>query len=86
MAKRLYIPLPNAAARSQQIKKLLGDVAHDLSAEDFVKIEQLSEGYSGSDLKNLCQEASLGPIRDVGADILKVQLHKVCLFEPLTFT
>lgn len=34
-----------------------------LIEENMVQIAQQSDGYSGADMRNLCSEASLGPIR-----------------------
>jgi len=66
-AKRLYIPLPNEAGREQLVTRLLGSVSHSVSAEEQVEIVARTAGYSGADIKNLCTEASLGPVRDVAA-------------------
>lgn len=38
---------------------------NDLTPDDINEIANLTEGYSGADVKNLCQEASLGPIRSI---------------------
>ena len=38
---------------------------NDLSDEDADEIARLTDGYSGADMKNLCQEASLEPIRSI---------------------
>lgn len=67
MPKQLYIPLPCAAARRQMILRQLGpggSVAAVLSAADVDKIVEKTKGYSGSDMKNLIQEACQGPVRD----------------------
>lgn len=38
---------------------------NNLTEEDINEIADLSDGYSGADMKNLCSEASLGPIRSI---------------------
>lgn len=43
---------------------------HVLSDDDLEKIASLSNGYSGADMKSLCQEASLGPIRSMSFDMI----------------
>lgn len=63
--KRLYIALPEAGARLTIVKNLLADMKHSLEEEDFNKVAELTEGYSGADVRQLCAEASMGPIRDV---------------------
>lgn len=63
--KKLYIPLPDFEARSSIIKNLLKKQNHGLSPQDIEEICRRTDGYSGSDMDNLCREASLGPVRDV---------------------
>ncbi|KAM0935885.1 putative microtubule-severing ATPase [Dioscorea sansibarensis] len=76
LTKRLYIPLPSAA-RAWIIRNLLEkDGLFKLSEEDTVAICRLTEGYSGSDMKNLVKDASMGPLREAlrqGIEITKLQ-------------
>eukprot|EP00891_Asterochloris_glomerata_P000599 jgi/Astpho2/599/e_gw1.00013.73.1_t len=67
MPKQLYIPLPCAAARRQMVDRLLGGVASQLSESERDRLVAKTEGYSGSDMRNLIQEACQGPIRDAVA-------------------
>lgn len=64
MPKQLYIPLPCAAAREQMIQRQLSGVKYSLSSSEQKKVVEKTEGYSGSDMKNLVQEACQGPVRD----------------------
>jgi SpoVK/Ycf46/Vps4 family AAA+-type ATPase len=66
MPKQLYIPLPCPQARRQLIHRQIGcdSVCADLSEADIVKIVEKTAGYSGSDMKNLIQEACQGPVRE----------------------
>lgn len=60
MPKQLYIPLPCEEAREQMILRQLGPagtVPSDLSAADLAKVVAKTAGYSGSDMRNLIQEA-----------------------------
>lgn len=52
------------------IKKLIRSESNNLSDDDFENISYLSDGYSGADIKSLCQEASLGPIRSMSFDMI----------------
>lgn len=61
--KRVYIPLPEAEARSYMIKLHLGDTPNDLEDEDFDSLGELTEGASGSDIKVLVKEALMEPLR-----------------------
>ena len=65
LSKRLYIPLPNSAARDALIKHHLNGLPHNLTQEDLKELVKLTVGYSGADLTLLCQDASLYPIREV---------------------
>ncbi|EYC08113.1 hypothetical protein Y032_0067g123 [Ancylostoma ceylanicum] len=63
--KRLYIALPEAEARLTIVRNLLSDMKHNLEDDDFDEVAKLTEGYSGADMRQLCAEAAMGPIRDI---------------------
>jgi AAA+ superfamily predicted ATPase len=72
MPKQLYIPLPCAEARRQMLARQLGagnqsQVATALNDADYDRIVERTEGYSGSDMRALIQEACQGPVRDAVA-------------------
>ena len=69
LAKRLYIALPDHAARVYMLRKLLATVANDLTPAQFDEMGTRTAGYSGSDITNLCQDAALGPIRELQATL-----------------
>ncbi|XP_072979034.1 ATPase family AAA domain-containing protein FIGL1 [Typha angustifolia] len=77
LTKRLYIPLPSSEARAWIIRNLLEkDGLFRLSEDDTVAICKLTEGYSGSDMKNLVKDASMGPLREAlqqGIEITKLR-------------
>ncbi|RLM98967.1 fidgetin-like protein 1 [Panicum miliaceum] len=85
LTKRLYIPLPSSEillhhgceeARAWIIRNLLEkDGLFMLSEEETSEICKLTEGYSGSDMKNLVKDASMGPLREAlqrGVEITKL--------------
>lgn len=39
---------------------------NDLTEHEIDELAQSTDGYSGADMKTLCQEACLGPIRSLG--------------------
>ncbi len=61
--KRIYIPLPEAEARSRMVKLHLGDTPNSLSENNFDALGRLTEGASGSDIKVLVKEALMEPLR-----------------------
>eukprot|EP01039_Chlorochromonas_danica_P006785 gene6785-7496_t len=74
LAKRIYIPLPDGPARHALINHTLekqGPKGTRLSKEQLTRIVEQTEGYSGSDLAALCQEAALGPIREIDPSRLR---------------
>lgn len=74
MEKRLYIPLPEEQARSDLCRTLLskGNFVHSIGDAELLEIAQLTEGYSGADLKSLCREAAMGPLRSTKTSLLDV--------------
>lgn len=68
LVKRIYVPLPDFKARRFIISNLTGEYKCDVTEEDLDSIAEKTDGYSGSDLYNLCREVSMEPIREI-ADI-----------------
>ncbi|KAM3255345.1 hypothetical protein ACQJBY_048583 [Aegilops geniculata] len=81
LTKRLYIPLPSSEARTWIIRNLLEkDGLFKLSEIETGVICKLTEGYSGSDMKNLVKDASMGPLREAlqqGVEITKLNKEEV---------
>ncbi|KAL5186899.1 ATPase family AAA domain-containing protein FIGL1 [Glycine soja] len=77
LTKRLYIPLPCSEARAWIIRNLLEkDGLFKLSSDEMDIICKFTEGYSGSDMKNLVKDASMGPLREAlsqGIEITKLK-------------
>lgn len=64
-AKRLYIALPEMNARLSIVQNLLKGMNNSVAEGDLVKIAEITKGYSGADMRQLCAEAAMGPIRDI---------------------
>jgi len=62
--KRILIPLPDIDARMAQFKLYTAPLtlSEDVSLESLAKI---SEGYSGSDIKDICQGVQLRVVREL---------------------
>lgn len=65
LAKRLYIPLPEAEARRQIVSNLMSREKNQLGADEMEKVVLGTDGFSGADMTQLCREAALGPIRSI---------------------
>jgi len=61
--KRVYIPLPEAEARTAMVKLNLGDTPNNLTEEEYEKTGEITEGSSGADIKILVKEALMQPLR-----------------------
>ncbi|XP_004495974.1 uncharacterized protein [Cicer arietinum] len=64
LPRRLMVDLPDAPNRGKILRVILAkeDLAPDV---DLEAIANMSDGYSGSDLKNLCVTAAHCPIREI---------------------
>lgn len=61
--KRIYISLPDATARAHIMKNKGGKTKNNLTDEDWVTLGNNSEGYSGSDMAIVVNEALMMPVR-----------------------
>ena len=61
LEKRVLVPLPDQEARRQMVSSFLaGRIGDDCQIDDYA---QQTEGYSGSDLRLVCKEAAMRPVR-----------------------
>lgn len=63
MERRVYIPLPDAIARTTMLRMHFKGCDHTLSDANFRELGRLSEGYSGSDLKTVCRDTLMLQMR-----------------------
>jgi SpoVK/Ycf46/Vps4 family AAA+-type ATPase len=70
LVKRLYIPLPDTLARRSMILHYLHSLQTDLTDDHVDTVVARAQGYSGSDIKALCAEAAMGPIRNLEPELL----------------
>jgi len=61
--KRIYIPLPDAEARTTMFKINLGQTPHSLSESDQRELGQETEGFSGADIHIAVKAALFEPVR-----------------------
>ena len=63
--KRIYIPLPEEAARKRMFEIHIGDTLTSVYSSDYGQLAQKTEGYSGADIGIVVREALMMPIRKV---------------------
>ncbi|CAJ0964198.1 unnamed protein product [Ranitomeya imitator] len=63
--KRIYIPLPEAHARTDMFKLHLGTTPHSLTDADFRDLGKRTNGYSGADISIIVRDALMQPVRKV---------------------
>ncbi|KAG6004778.1 hypothetical protein E4U21_000778 [Claviceps maximensis] len=75
--RRQYIPLPEPQTREIQLRSLLGEQKHGLSASDIDKLVVLTDGFSGSDITALAKDAAMGPLRSLGEALLHMTMDDI---------
>ncbi|KAJ1920234.1 Vacuolar protein sorting-associated protein 4 [Mycoemilia scoparia] len=63
--KRIYIPLPDPAARARMFKLHIGNTACSLTQRDYKVLADRTDGFSGSDIAVIVRDALMQPIRKV---------------------
>ncbi|KAJ7972950.1 AAA-type ATPase family protein [Quillaja saponaria] len=78
LPRRLMVNLPDASNRDKILRVILAkeDLAPDV---DLEALANMTDGYSGSDLKNLCVTAAHCPIREILKREKKVSLVSLIL-------
>jgi SpoVK/Ycf46/Vps4 family AAA+-type ATPase len=61
--RRIMVGLPNAESRERILRTLLAKEKLE-EGFDFKELATMTDGYTGSDLKNLCTAAAFRPVRD----------------------
>ncbi|KAM7258035.1 hypothetical protein ACFE04_013776 [Oxalis oulophora] len=62
--RRILVGLPSVENRAKILKTLLAKEKTDANL-DFTQLATMTEGYTGSDLKNLCTTAAYRPVREL---------------------
>ncbi|CAO4376871.1 unnamed protein product [Caenorhabditis nigoni] len=84
--KRLYIALPEPDSRTQIVENLLRGTRHEITDHNLEKIRRLTDGYSGADMRQLCTEAAMGPIREIGDRIATIDKDDIRAVTVADFT
>ena len=62
--RRVHIGLPDASGRSTLFKLAAGDTVI-LQANEYSSLAQMADGFSGSDITNVVQQALMRPVRKI---------------------
>ena len=79
LPKRVYCGPLDERGRFEFIKKVINRVETKLSDNDIIEVAKMTNGYSNSDLKELCKEAAFQPVRELTME----QIMKIKKFRPL---
>ncbi|KAK2738823.1 Vacuolar protein sorting-associated protein 4 [Onygenales sp. PD_40] len=63
--RRVHISLPDVNARMKMFLLNVGNTPCHLTSADYRKLAEMSEGYSGSDISVVVQDALMQPIRKI---------------------
>lgn len=87
LEKRVYIPLPSSKGREAIFKINLRGIKVSENV-DFKILVDKTEGYSGSDLANVCRDAAMEPMRrkldSTGFNFEDFNEHHTDIDAPLT--
>ncbi|MED6165265.1 hypothetical protein PIB30_097951 [Stylosanthes scabra] len=72
--RRIMVGLPSVENREKILKTLLAKEKHENL--DFKELAAMTEGYTGSDLKNLCITAAYRPVRELLQQERKKDMEK----------
>ena len=79
LPKRVYCGPLDEEGRFEFIKKVINRVETKLTDKDIKEIAKMTNGYSNSDLKELCKEAAFQPVRELTME----QIMRINKFRPL---
>ncbi|XP_020574942.1 uncharacterized AAA domain-containing protein C16E9.10c [Phalaenopsis equestris] len=73
--RRIMVGLPSAESRELILKSLLSKEKVDEGLE-YKELAAMTDGYSGSDLKNLCTAAAYRPVRELIKQERQIELER----------
>ncbi|KAJ3424119.1 spastin [Anaeramoeba flamelloides] len=75
--KKIYIPPPDKKSRVCLIANLLRKQDNNITKNELEKIAKKTDGFSGSDLRNLALEAAMFSIRELNEEIEYIEESKI---------
>ena len=80
--KRIYIPLPEALARTTMFKIHMGKTKTTCTEQEYRELGEKSDGYSGADISIVVRDALMMPVRKVQSATHFRQVSSLCLTPP----
>lgn len=80
--QKIYVPLPDKNARLQILKSHArkgGVIQFGLDEQDFDTVAEITDGYSGSDLKKLSQQSMMIVIRELKRNSTNTNQRKITI-------
>ncbi|XP_054165766.1 fidgetin-like protein 1 [Oppia nitens] len=76
---RLYIRLPDSSARQQIVANCLRSEKHSVTDQEIEMLANMTDGYSCADMRDLCRESAMEPIRDstIMDDICNISAQEI---------
>lgn len=74
--RRIYCSLPLFQDRYHLMLNILKDIPVDMGTKDFEEIAEVTDGWNNSDLRALCSEAAMIPVREIIQDKLDSYLQE----------
>jgi len=63
--RRVHIAIPDLTGRTKMFELAVGKTPSDLKPSDFKTLGQMSEGFTGSDISIVVQDALMQPVRKI---------------------
>ena len=73
--KRIYVPLPDKQARERIFQIHLSSA--ELDGISYEELAEMSEGFSGRDIANLCQEAIIKMVREENPELEQLNVYEL---------
>ena len=81
--KRIYIPLPEAQARSNMFHLSMGDTKTTITDKEYQELGLMTDGYSGADISLVVRDALMQPVRRVQTATHFKQVNTTYLYIPV---
>ena len=63
--RRIHIGLPDQKAREKVFEVAIGSTPCGLTAGDYEKLAEMTDGFSASDISNVVQDALMQPVKKI---------------------